>query len=33
MNEASEYVCDICGETFESEQELKCHVRDTGLVD
>jgi len=31
--ESDEVVCDICGETFESERELERHVHDVGLVD
>jgi hypothetical protein len=28
-----EYVCDVCDETFNSEEELRRHVHDVGLVD
>ena len=28
-----EYVCDACGESFESEDALDQHVHDVGLVD
>jgi DNA-directed RNA polymerase subunit RPC12/RpoP len=30
---SDEYVCDVCGEAFESEQELQQHVHDVGVVD
>jgi transposase-like protein len=28
-----QYVCDICGETFQSERALNRHVHEVGLVD
>lgn len=28
-----EFVCEACGETFESEAALEDHVHDVGLVD
>jgi len=28
-----EYVCEACEETFESEDALRRHVQDVGLVD
>jgi hypothetical protein len=28
-----ECVCDVCGETFESERDLDRHVHEVGLVD
>lgn len=31
--ESAAYVCEVCGETFESEAELEGHVHDKGLVD
>lgn len=27
------YVCDVCGQTFDSEEALEDHVHDIGLVD
>jgi hypothetical protein len=30
---SDEYVCDVCEEVFESEQELQQHVHDVGVVD
>ncbi|WP_201287888.1 C2H2-type zinc finger protein [Salinirussus salinus] len=38
MNESDtdgpgEYVCEVCGKSFESEAELERHVHDVGLVD
>jgi DNA-directed RNA polymerase subunit RPC12/RpoP len=35
MNETTsgEYVCEICGERFETEAELERHVHDAGIVD
>jgi hypothetical protein len=29
----TEFVCEICNETFESERALERHVHDVGLVD
>lgn len=31
--DAEEYVCEACGESFESEEALERHVREVGLVD
>ena len=28
-----EYVCEACGESFESEEALDRHIREVGLVD
>jgi DNA-directed RNA polymerase subunit RPC12/RpoP len=34
MNEETgEYVCGICGERFDTEEELERHVHDVGIVD
>lgn len=32
MGEQDHYVCEACGKTFESEEELQEHVYDVGLV-
>ena len=31
--ESEEYVCTVCGERFETEDELVRHVHDAGIVD
>lgn len=28
-----EFVCEVCGQSFESEEALDRHVHDVGLVD
>ncbi|WP_168191195.1 hypothetical protein [Haloprofundus sp. MHR1] len=31
--EPESYVCESCGEEFDTEEALDAHVRDAGLVD
>ncbi|WP_135824175.1 C2H2-type zinc finger protein [Halorussus ruber] len=31
--EQQEYVCEACGEPFDSEEELRKHMRAVGLVE
>ncbi len=33
MGEQQRYVCEACGESFESEEELRKHVSAVGLVE
>jgi len=33
MGDQHDYVCEACGEEFDSETELRDHVYDVGLVD
>lgn len=32
-SDADEYVCDTCGERFESSEALEKHVHEVGLVE